>query len=211
MRNKTWIFDLDDTLHHASGGIFAHISHAMSAYMMKHLQVDAVEARLLRERYWAQYGATMHGLVTHHNIDPHDFLLETHKLEELEQWLFAEHNLAESLRALPGRKVIFSNGPHHYVEGILQRLAIERHFHSIYGVEQLDYVPKPHVSAFRKVLAREKLDPRHCIMVEDSLPNLLTAKKLGMKTIWVSKQVRRPAHVDIRISSIGELARRRWD
>ncbi|MBT2866230.1 pyrimidine 5'-nucleotidase [Chromobacterium violaceum] len=211
MNHKTWIFDLDDTLHYASGGIFDHINTLMTEYMVRHLGVDEVEACALRSRYWAQYGATMHGLSTHHGIDPQQFLIETHPVEILEQWLQFEDRLAESLSALPGRKIILSNGPQHYVEGILQRMRIQHHFESVYGVERLNYVPKPHLDAFHTVLAREGLDPAHCIMVEDSLPNLLTAKELGMTTIWVSREPRKPAHVDHRIEKISQLLRLHLD
>ncbi|OWY37733.1 pyrimidine 5'-nucleotidase [Xenophilus sp. AP218F] len=207
MKHKTWIFDLDDTLHHASGGIFAHINQLMTEYMMRHLNVDAEEAGALRSRYWAQYGATMHGLTTHHGIDPQQFLLETHPVEVLAQWLQYEEDLAASLDSLRGRKILLSNGPQHYVEGLLDRMRITRHFESIYGVERLDYVPKPHLQAFETVLAREKLNPRECIMVEDSLPNLLTAKELGMTTIWVSREPRLPPQVDFRVESMGQLRR----
>ncbi|AVG15798.1 pyrimidine 5'-nucleotidase [Chromobacterium vaccinii] len=211
MNHKTWIFDLDDTLHHASGGIFDHINKLMTEYMMRHLGVDETEACALRSRYWAQYGATMHGLSTHHGIDPQQFLIETHPVEVLEQWLQFEDRLAENLSALPGRKLILSNGPQHYVEGILQRMRIQHHFESVYGVERLNYIPKPHLDAFQAVLAREGLNPAHCIMVEDSLPNLLTAKELGMTTIWVSREPRKPAHVDHRVEKISQLLRLHLD
>ena len=211
MNHKTWIFDLDDTLHHASGGIFDHINKLMTEYMMRHLGVDETEACALRTRYWAQYGATMHGLSTHHGIDPQQFLIETHPVEVLEQWLQFEDQLAENLSVLPGRKIILSNGPQHYVEGILQRMRIQHHFESVYGVERLNYIPKPHLDAFHTVLAREGLNPAHCIMVEDSLPNLLTAKELGMTTIWVSREPRKPAHVDHRVDKISQLLRLHLD
>lgn len=153
----------------------------------------------------------MHGLSTHHGIDPQQFLIETHPVEVLEQWLQFEDRLAENLSALPGRKIILSNGPQHYVEGILQRMRIQHHFESVYGVERLNYVPKPHLDAFQTVLAREGLNPAHCIMVEDSLPNLLTAKELGMTTIWVSREPRKPAHVDHRVEKISQLLRLHLD
>ncbi|WP_199181181.1 pyrimidine 5'-nucleotidase [Chromobacterium alticapitis] len=207
MNHKTWIFDLDDTLHHASGGIFEHINQLMTRYMVQHLGINEDEATALRSRYWAQYGATMHGLSTNHGIDPQHFLIETHPLEVLEQWLQFEEQLAESLASLPGRKIILSNGPQHYVEGILERMRIQHHFESVYGVERLNYIPKPHLDAFHTVLGKEGLDPARCIMVEDSLPNLLTAKELGMTTIWVSHELRKPAHVDHRVEKISQLSR----
>ena len=44
-------------------------------------------------------------------------------------------------------------------------------------------------------------------MVEDTLVNLRTAKKLGMKTVWVSAERRAPAYVDVKISRLSELER----
>jgi putative hydrolase of the HAD superfamily len=45
-------------------------------------------------------------------------------------------------------------------------------------------------------------------MVEDSLPNLVTAKKLGMKTVWVSAGYRQSPCVDVKIRSVLELPKR---
>ncbi|MDF0607126.1 pyrimidine 5'-nucleotidase [Neisseriaceae bacterium TC5R-5] len=208
VNNKTWIFDLDDTLHDASAAIFPRIHQAMGAYIMQHLQLDEAQATALRQCYWAQYGTTLRGLMTHHLIDAQDFLLQTHRLDNLLPWLYAEKNISDVLSKLPGRKMVFSNGPSHYVRAILQALGIRSHFTAHYGLEQLQYVSKPHISAFRTLLTRERLNPTECILVEDSLPNLLTAKKLGMTTIWVSQQARLPAYVDMRIRSIAELRRR---
>lgn len=201
----TWIFDLDNTLHDAGHGIFPHINRAMTDYMMRHLALTHADAEALRQRYWAQYGATLKGLVRHHGVDPHHFLTTTHPLDELAQWLRWESGLAEAIRRLPGRKIVLSNGPTHYVEGVIERMGIRRHFVDCYGVERLDYLPKPHKAAFRAVLAEHRLDASRCVMVEDSLENLKAAKALGMRTVWISKAARRPAYVDRRIARITEL------
>ncbi|RXZ43089.1 pyrimidine 5'-nucleotidase [Crenobacter cavernae] len=203
----TWIFDLDNTLHDASHGIFPHINRAMTDYMMRHLDLSLADAEALRQRYWMQYGATLKGLIQHHGIDAHHFLTTTHPLDELAQWLCWEAGLAEALRRLPGRKVVLSNGPTHYVEGVVERMGVERHFFDCYGVERLAFRPKPHKAAFRAVLAEHRLDPARCVMVEDSLENLKSAKALGMRTVWVSREARRPAYVDRRIVRIAELLR----
>ena len=39
-------------------------------------------------------------------------------------------------------------------------------------------------------------------MLEDNLPALMTAKRLGMKTIWVTKRLQKPNFVDYRIGSV---------
>ena len=43
--------------------------------------------------------------------------------------------------------------------------------------------------------------------VEDSAENLRSAKRLGMKTVWISRSLRQPAYVDVRLPSVLDLAR----
>jgi putative hydrolase of the HAD superfamily len=64
------------------------------------------------------------------------------------------------------------------------------------------------LAGFRTLLRAEHLDPKRCIMVEDSLPNLISAKKLGMKTVWVSTSLRQSPFVDIKIKSVLQLPER---
>ncbi len=53
-----------------------------------------------------------------------------------------------------------------------------------------------------------RIKPARCILVEDSAENLKTAKRLGMRTIWISGEKHRPAWVDLRLESVLELPRR---
>jgi putative hydrolase of the HAD superfamily len=64
------------------------------------------------------------------------------------------------------------------------------------------------LAGFLALLRAEHLDPKRCIMVEDSLPNLVTAKKLGMKTVWVSAGLRHSPYVDVKIKSVLQLPER---
>ena len=166
---KVWLFDLDNTLHHASPHIFPHINRSMTEYIERHLGVGQLEATAIRQDYWVRYGATLLGLVRHHGTDPDHFLRETHQFPDL------------------------------------KRTGLGCCFDAVYSVESVRYQPKPMISGFRALLQAERLDPRRCIMVEDTLPNLVVAKKLGMKTVWVSAGYRRSPSVDARISSVLEL------
>ena len=205
---RTWLFDLDNTLHNASPHIFPHISRAMMAYMCEHLDVDEAEATRLRQKYWQRYGATLLGLMRHHGTDPHHFLHHTHQIPDLPNIVIAERSLKAMLRRLPGRKIIFSNAPLKYAEAVLAITGIRRCFDAVYAVEQLRFQPKPAIGGFLRLLRDERLDPRACIMVEDTLPNLKTAKRLGMKTVWVSTCTRQPPCVDVRLPSVLDLPRR---
>jgi putative hydrolase of the HAD superfamily len=204
---KTWLFDLDNTLHNASPHIFPQINRSMMAYIREHLGVGEAEATRLRQEYWQRYGATLLGLMRHHGTDPHHFLWHTHQFPDLARLVVFERGLKAMLRRLPGRKIVFSNAPLHYTAAILDLTRIADCFDAVYTVERIRFQPKPAVAGFRHLLRAERLTPQLCIMVEDSLPNLKTAKRLGMKTVWVSASTRQPPYVDVRLASILDLPR----
>lgn len=208
MKNPVWLFDLDNTLHNATPHIFPHINRAMREYIERHLGLDQQAANRLRQDYWQRYGATLLGLMRHHNTDPRHFLWETHQFPNLEQMIVFERPLRHALRRLPGRKIVFSNGPRHYAEAILDLTGLGHCFDALYAVDNVRFQPKPMLSGFRALLRAERLDPRRCIMVEDSLANLVSAKRLGMKTVWVSTGLRQPPFVDVKISSVTQLPQR---
>ena len=157
---RTWLFDLDNTLHNASAHIFPHIGRAMR---------------------------------------------HTHQFHDLPGMVVAERGLKAMLCRLPGRKLIFSNAPLAYTEAILAITGIRRCFDAVYSVERLRFQPKPSTRGFLRLLRDEGLDPRACIMVEDTLPNLETAKRLGMRTVWVSPLMRSPPCADVRVRSVLDL------
>ncbi len=208
MKNPVWLFDLDNTLHNASPHIFPHINLSMRQYIEQHLGVDEDEATRIRQDYWVRYGATLLGLMRHHGTDPRHFLRETHQFPDLKRMLVFDKPLRHTLRRLPGRKIIFSNAPRHYTEAVLSLTGLGDRFSAVYSVENVGFQPKPMLSGFLALLRAERLAPRNCIMVEDSLANLVTAKKLGMKTVWVSTGSRRSPYVDVKISSALELPNR---
>ncbi|MGH8750138.1 MAG: HAD-IA family hydrolase, partial [Burkholderiales bacterium] len=50
--------------------------------------------------------------------------------------------------------------------------------------------------------------PQRCVMIDDTLENLKTAKRLGMQTVWVSTSRKSPAYVNMTLRSVMELPRR---
>jgi putative hydrolase of the HAD superfamily len=204
---RVWLFDLDNTLHDANPHIFPHINRSMREYIERQLGVDAAEATRIRQNYWERYGATLLGLVRHHDTDPRHFLWHTHQFENLSQMVVHERPLRGMLRRLPGRKIVFSNAPQHYTEAVLDILGIRRLFDAVWCIEHLRFQPKPLPDAFRRLLHGEHLRPQQCVFVEDSPANLRTAKRLGMKTVLISRGTWVPAWVDLRIKSPLDLPR----
>ncbi|MDP2806175.1 MAG: pyrimidine 5'-nucleotidase [Gallionellaceae bacterium] len=207
MSERVWIFDLDNTLHNATPHIFPHINRSMTAYLQEHLQLSEDAANEMRMDYWQRYGATLSGLIKHHGTEPDHFLWHTHQFPDLKNMVLREPRLRRALEQLPGKKVVFSNAPQHYAEAVLKLLRIEDLFDDVFAIEHAHYRPKPQRQGFVRLLRKHHLQPSRCVMVEDSSENLQTAKRMGMKTVWVSKQSIAPSYVDIKIRNVMELPR----
>jgi putative hydrolase of the HAD superfamily len=202
-----WIFDLDNTLHDARARIFPSMHEQINAYLRRNFGVDEAGANAMRQDFWRRYGTTLRGLMRHHGTDPRHFLAETHVFPELADMVVRENALKHALARLPGRKLVFSNAPRAYVEGVLRALRLGRFFDAVYTIEDTGYRGKPSLHGFHVLLRNHDLDPHRCTFVDDMLENLRAAHRLGMSTVWVSATRRRVPYVDLRVRSITELPR----
>lgn len=223
----TWFFDLDNTLHDASHAIFPAINANMNDYIAQVLadaglpnDGDAVNAA--RVGYWQRYGATLLGLVHHHRIRPDDFLRRAHRFDDLSSMIRAEGGLAHFLRRLPGRKILLTNAPRSYASHVVRHLGLHRHFAQTITIESMhvhrQLRPKPSRALLRHLLAKRRLRPSRCVLVEDTVANLVTAHQLGMRTVWVtgygiasgvhapSTFIKRPGVVDVKVKSVKQLS-----
>lgn len=202
---KVWIFDLDDTLHRASVHIFPALNKAMTKFLMDELSLNEEAANQLRWDYWQKYGATLRGLIRHHDTDPHHFLRHTHDLPQLHQWVIAFTGVKEMLKKLKGRKIIFTNAPQEYAKKVLKKLGILHLFERVFSIESTKFYPKPFRRGFLHVLKSIGVDARQCCMVEDTPEILRMAKRLNMQTVLIRKKIQRPSFVDVRINSAHKL------
>ncbi len=211
-----WLFDLDNTLHHASHAVFPAINTAMTQYIIDTLQVDRARADHLRTYYTQRYGAALLGLARHHPVDPHDFLKVVHTFEDLPSMLRAERGLARRLAALPGRKLILTNAPEVYARAVLAELGIERHFERVIAIEQMRdrraWRAKPDATMLRRAMRDARVALADAILVEDTRSHLKRYKRLGIRTIWITghlpdhqPRAGRPHYVDRRIASLQSL------
>ena len=205
--SRVWIFDLDNTLHDARPHIFPHINRSMTEYVARLLGLGAEEADELRDSYWRRYGATLTGLIRHHAVDPGHFLRETHHFPDIDRMVVGRRELRSVLRRLPGRKIVFSNAPGHYARAVLQVLGVGDLFDDVFSIERTRFRPKPQAHGFVRLLHAHRLAPSRCIMVEDSLENLRTARRLGMKTVLVTESNYAPAWVDASVRQLFRLPR----
>jgi len=202
-----WLFDLDNTLHDATPHIFPHINRSMTAYLADSLGIPEEASNRTRLDYWQRYGATLSGMMRHHGTDPRHFLWHTHQFPNLARDLVFERGLKAMLRRLPGRKLVFTNSPLHYAEAVLALMGLRQSFDAVYTLERLRFRPKPDIQSFLHLLKSERLTATRCVMIDDSADNLKTAKTLGMKTVLISRSMKLPQWVDLRLQSVLGLPR----
>lgn len=178
------------------------MNQAMTEYIMAHLQLEETKANDLRHYYWRIYGATLKGMVRHHGVDPHHFLATTHAFDDLSQLVIPVEKLKHFLETIKARKCVFTNGPHAYAEAVLACLGVADCFDCLFSVESTQFHAKPNPRGFAMLLKKLRVSASSCIMVEDNLEALKTAKRLGMTTVLVSKKLNKPAYVDYRINSV---------
>lgn len=188
-----WVFDLDNTLYPPSARLFDHIEQRMTAWVSRSLGVDRDEADRLRRHFWKTYGTTLAGLMAEHGADPEPYLLDVHDIPM--DALMPDPVLAARIRALPGRRIVYTNGSAPYAERVLAARGLAGLFDAVYGVEHAGYRPKPQRSAFETVFARDGLPPATAAMFEDDPRNLAAPHALGMRTVHVAPDPEPAPHI----------------
>src|SRR6185312_2669253 len=141
------------------------------------------DARKLQKELYQQYGTTLAGLMARHNIDPDDFLNKVHDIDY--SWLAPDPALGEAIKALPGRKFIFTNGDRGHAERAARQLGILDHFDDIFDIVAAELMPKPAQQTYDKFLALHRIAGPNAAMFEDLARNLIVPKALGMQTVLV--------------------------
>lgn len=183
MRFTTIFFDLDDTLYPSNAGLWLAIKNRMNNFMRERMNIPEAEIPALREKYYLQYGTTLHGLKKHHNISEEEFLAYVHDLR-LEDYLTPDPQQREIIASLPTRNLIFTNADIPHAERVLTALNLRDLFSTIIDVTTVAPYCKPMPEAFSIAmkLAGES-DPARCIMIDDLKRTTRAAKAIGMSSI----------------------------
>jgi putative hydrolase of the HAD superfamily len=188
-----WVFDLDNTLYPPQMRLFDQIEVLMTDYVVQAIGVDRVEADRLRSHYWRAYGTTLAGLMAEHDLDPDPYLHAVHQVDLSHMAPDAE--LADHIRALPGRRIVYTNGSAPYAERVLAARGLSGLFDAIYGVEHAGYRPKPEQAAFEAIFAQDGIDAQKAAMFEDDPRNLAAPHAMGMRTVHVAPEPHRADHI----------------
>ena len=180
----TWVFDLDNTLYPASCRLFDQIDVRMGDFVSKLLGVELPEAKRRQKEMFYKYGTTLRGLMLEHSVEPDGFLDYVHDIDHSP--IPANQALDEALHALPGRKLIFTNGTVAHAQRVLARIGVTHHFGDIFDIVHSDFIPKPEMEPYRKFVATTGIRAETSAMFEDIARNLEVPHALGMTTVLVT-------------------------
>ena len=165
----------------------------MTQWVMQRLNVTRDHADHLRRHYWAHYGTTLAGLMQEHQIEPGDYLAAVHDIDFSP--LRPDPLLATRIKALRGRRIVYTNADAPYAEKVLQARGLSGVFDAVYGVEHAGFRPKPDRAAFETIFALDGLPPDRAAMFEDDPRNLAAPHDMGMRTIHIAPEPASAPHI----------------
>jgi putative hydrolase of the HAD superfamily len=190
---ETWVFDLDNTLYPPDLRLFDQIERRMTDFVMAALDVDAPRANHLRAHYWRTHGTTLAGLMAEHGLEAEPYLAAVHDIDL--SMVPPAPDLAAAIAALPGRKVVYTNGSREHARRVTGARGLDGLFEALYGFEDAGFAPKPRAEAFARVFAVDGLDPGRGAMFEDDARNLTVPHGLGMRTVHVAAEPEPAPHI----------------
>ena len=179
----TWVFDLDNTLYPRHLNLWQQVDERIREYVAKFLDVGREEAFRVQKDYYRRYGTTMRGLMAEHGLNPDDFLDFVHEIDHSP--LEPDAALGAAIEALPGRKLILTNGTRKHADAVTRRLAIDHHFEGVFDIVAAELEPKPAPQTYDRFLKTHGVDPSRAAMFEDLARNLEVPHRLGMTTVLV--------------------------
>jgi putative hydrolase of the HAD superfamily len=179
----TWVFDLDNTLYPHHLNLWQQVDERIREFVAKFLDVGREEAFRVQKDYYRRYGTTMRGLMTEHGLNPDDFLDFVHEIDHSP--LTPNPVLGAAIEALPGRKLILTNGTRKHADAVMRRLAIHHHFEGVFDIVAAELEPKPQPQTYDRFLKAHGVDPASAAMFEDLARNLAVPHALGMTTVLV--------------------------
>jgi putative hydrolase of the HAD superfamily len=179
----TWVFDLDNTLYPASSDLWPKIDARITLFMMELFGLDGMSSRALQKYYYERYGTTLRGLMEEHEITAGEFLKFVHDIDRSS--LVPNHSLATAITALPGRKLILTNGSREHALRTAEQLGLDKMFEDVFDIVASDLMPKPNPQAYERFFEKHGVDPAGAAIFEDIERNLVVPHSRGMRTTLV--------------------------
>jgi putative hydrolase of the HAD superfamily len=178
-----WVFDLDNTLYPRTCNLFAQIDLLITDYVVAVTRLPRDEARKLQKVYYKEHGTTLRGLMDQHGVDPHHYLSMVHAIDYSS--VPEQPNLVSAIRALPGRKFVFTNADAGHVSAVLAKMGGGDLFDGVFDIHSAGYEPKPLRAPYEAMLTAHGIDPSRAAMFDDLEKNLVVPHDVGMRTVQV--------------------------
>jgi putative hydrolase of the HAD superfamily len=203
---NTLFLDLDGTLYSNNNGIWDSISDRMNQYMVNKLGFEPSQVSQIRQQYFLKYGTTLNGLMTHHKVDPEEFLAYVHDVP-ISEYLEPDLPLRNILTTIPQPKWILTNSDTPHATRVLNALGLFDIFDGILDITLMGYKNKPNPIVFQKALDfAGGLEAAESLFVDDVPKNLAAAKQQGWQTILVGEKENNGA-ADHQIDNIHQLGK----
>ncbi len=179
-----WVFDLDNTLYPSDSDLWPKIDARITLFLAQLFGLDGMSSRALQKYYYQRYGTTLRGLMMEHEISAPEFLAFVHDIDR--SGLKPNATLASAIAALPGRKLILTNGSREHALQTAQKLGIDTMFEDIFDIVAADLLPKPAAETYERFFAKHGVEPRRAAMFEDIAHNLAAPHARGMRCTLVA-------------------------
>jgi putative hydrolase of the HAD superfamily len=188
----TWVFDLDNTLYPSDSDLWPKIDKRITLFLMALFGLDGLSARALQKHYYQRHGTTLRGLINEDLAGHEEFLAFVHDIDR--STLAPNPSLAEEIAALPGRKLIFTNGSRDHAVRTAAQLGLGSVFEDVFDIVASNMIPKPAAAAYAAFFDKHEVDPARAAMFEDIAKNLLVPRARGMTTTLVIAKVDQADH-----------------
>ena len=189
---NTWVFDLDNTLYPPDCDLWPKIDQRITQFMIALFGLDGMSARALQKYYYQHYGTTLRGLMDDHGVGAAEFLAYVHDIDRSS--LTPNLPLAAAIAALPGRKLILTNGSRDHARLTAEALGLGASFEEIFDIMDAELIPKPELRTYQQFFDKHGVDPQTAAMFEDIERNLVVPHQRGMKTVLIVPEAGRPDH-----------------
>jgi len=180
----TFVFDLDNTLYPPASDLWPRIDDRITLFMMRLFGLDSLSLRALQKHYYLRYGTTLRGLMVEHGVDAETYLHYVHDIDRSS--LKPDHSLAAAIAALPGRKLILTNGSRDHALKTARQLGVDHLFEDIFDIIAADFVAKPDPGVYARFFEKHAVEPQRSALFEDIARNLIVPHRSGMATVLVT-------------------------
>lgn len=185
MQDKVLVFDVDDTLYYDGGREVEKKEDTKIVNFLKqklHLSVAGAHNFMSAARSCGLYDVD--AVTPDMPFTKREFMDDVCDVDV--SFLPRNEYLNHLLKTIPQRKFIITDGISKRVRAVLSSIAVdEDNFEGIFDGHDMDYVFKRNPQAFEMFLRKYNLQAKDCILFEDSLVNLQTAKSLGFTTVLI--------------------------